>query len=394
MQHVVQQAKQLLEAFLADLKAIVNINSGTYTKTGVDAVGSYLRDRFQGQGFTTSFERQQEFGNNLIAEHQGSAPNGPRILLIGHMDTVFPDGEAERRPFALGERDGKRTATGPGVLDMKSGLLMGMYSLHLLNKAGQANYSRAICLFNSDEEIGSPASKPLIQEIARQSDAVIVLEPGRALTTVVSSRRASGQYHVEVRGRAAHAGVEPHLGRNAILELSYQIQEIQALNGTIPGTTFNVGVIGGGERSNIVPDLAWCDVDVRASDLAGVQAIEHALQRVTQQRKLDGTSISLSGDFRSPPFERTERNLRLVQLAKAAGRELGITIEDLGSGGASDANNTSGLGIATIDGLGAGGGLAHNPDEYIELDYLPERIALLTGLIRNINEYYQTGKKL
>ncbi|MBO0779332.1 MAG: M20 family metallopeptidase [Ktedonobacteraceae bacterium] len=395
MQNAVEQAGQLLEPFLADLQAIVNIDSGTYTKTGVDYVGAYLRDRFQNFGFSTSFERQQEYGDNLVAEHIGSVSTGPRILLIGHMDTVFPDGEAERRPFAVQERNnGQRIATGPGVLDMKSGLLIGMYGLHMLLTAQQANYQRVTCLFNSDEEIGSPASKPLIQEIARQSDAVIVLEPGRALTTVVSSRRASGQYRVEVRGVAAHAGVEPHLGRSAILELSHQVQAIQALNGTIPGTTFNVGVIHGGERTNIVPDFAYCEVDVRASDGAGVRAIDAAMRKVARKRMLEGTSISLSGGFLSQPFERNERNGRLVTLAKEAGRDLGIEIMDLGSGGASDANNTSGLDVATIDGLGAGGGLAHNPDEYIELGYLPERIALLSGLVRRIGDYYEAGNHL
>jgi glutamate carboxypeptidase len=305
------------------------------------------------------------------------------------MDTVFPDGEVERRPFSLGKRNKLRIAKGPGVLDMKSGLLIGMYGLRLLIDVQHADYQQVTCIFNSDEEIGSPASKPLIQELARQSDAVIVLEPGRAIDSVVSSRKSSGLYRVEVRGVAAHAGVEPEKGRNAILELSHQVQAMQALHGTIPGVSLCVSVIRGGDRSNVVPDYACCEMDVRASDSAGIEAIEQAMQHVVAKRVVDGTQVSLSGEMRCMPFERSAHNAPLVQMAKEAGKALGVTIQDLGSGGASDANNTSPLGIPTIDGLGAGGGLAHNPDEYIELDYLPTRIALLSGLVQLIGTYYK-----
>ncbi len=381
---IVEQAEQLMQQYLDDLKTIVNIDSGTYTGSGVDRVGAYLQERFQVFSFSTRFDRQERFGNHLIATHAGNAPTGPSILLIGHIDTVFSEGEAQRRPFAISQQNGGRIATGPGVLDMKSGVLIGMYGLHILISAQEANYKQATFICNSDEEIGSPSSKPLIKELARQADAVIVLEPGRAKGTVVSSRRGSGQYRVEVRGVSAHAGVEPQKGRNAILELSYQVQKMQALNGTIPGTTLSVGIIRGGERTNIVPDYAYCEMDVRVSDEAGLEAIEAAMHKVASKTVLQGTSITLSGGMSCMPFERSKRNEHLIQLAKEAGSELGLNIEDVGSGGASDANNAAVVGVPTIDGLGAGGGLAHNPGEYIELDYLPIRIALLAGLVRRI----------
>ncbi|HEY6410634.1 MAG TPA: M20 family metallopeptidase [Ktedonobacteraceae bacterium] len=383
-EQVVQRAEQLMEQYLDDLKTTVNIDSGTYTKAGVDQVAAYLEERFQAFGFSTRIELQEEYGNHLVATHTGNAPDGARILLIGHIDTVFPEGEVGRRPFAIREQNGGRVATGPGVLDMKSGVLIGLYGLHILIDAQEANYQSVTFVCNSDEEIGSPSSKTLIEELAKQSDAAIVLEPGRTLGTVVSSRRTSGQYRVEVRGVSAHAGVEPQRGRNAILELSYQIQKMQALNGTVPGTTLSVGVIHGGERTNVVPDYAYFDMDVRASDQAGIKAIEAAMGRVVTQKVLQGTQITLSGGMMAAPFERNERNARLIQLAKEAGSELGLKIEDVGSGGASDANNTAAVGLPTIDGLGAGGGLAHNPGEYIELDYLPTRIALLAGLVQKI----------
>src|SRR5579884_2668938 len=383
----IEQAERTMVPYLDDLKTIVNIDSGTYTKSGIDRVASYLQERFSAFGFSTHIEKQQEYGNHLIATHTGKAPHGPRILLIGHIDTVFAEGEAERRPFTIMQRDGKRIATGPGVLDMKSGVLIGMYGLHLLRDAQEDNYSSVTFLCNSDEEIGSPSSRPIVQELARQSDAVLVLEPGRAEGTVVSSRKGCGQYRVEVHGLSAHAGVEPQKGRNAILELSYQVQRMQAINGTIPGATLNVGIIRGGERTNVVPDYAYFEMDARVTSMESIAALEAAIQKAASKTVLSGTKIVVSGGFICQPFERNAGNARLVQLAQAAGKELGMNFQDVGSGGASDANTSAAMGIPTLDGLGAGGGLAHNPDEYIELDYLPERIALLAGLIEQIGEH-------
>src|SRR5579872_4571727 len=269
----------MLDSYLADLKAIVNIDSGTFTKPGIDRVGAYLSERFTDFGFSTSFDRQKQYGDHLVAAHSGSNPNGPRLLFIGHIDTVFSEGEVARRPFNITRSNGKTIATGPGVLDMKSGVLIGMYSLHLLIEAQEDAYQSVTFICNSDEEIGSPSSRPLIQELARKADAVLVFEPGRAEGTVVSSRRGCGQYRVEVHGLSAHAGVEPQRGRNAILELSYQVQKMQALNGTVPGTSLSVSIIHGGDRVNVVPDYAYFDMDARANSKAAVQAIEAAMQR-------------------------------------------------------------------------------------------------------------------
>lgn len=380
----VERAEKSLPALLDDLRVIVNIDSGTFTKPGIDRVGAYLQERFRDFGFSTSFDRQVEYGDHLVAIHTGQKPEGPRLLLIGHIDTVFPEGEALRRPFALAKSAGHDIATGPGVLDMKSGVLMGMYAMRQLIESGKDSYSRTTFVCNSDEEVGSPSSRPLIQDLAKQADAVLVLEPGRTEGTVVSSRRGCGQYRVEVHGLSAHAGVEPQLGRNAILELSYQVQKMQALNGTVPGTTLSVGIIRGGERTNVVPDYAYFDMDVRAVSQEAMRALEAAMRKVTTQRHLQGTHITLSGSMLCQPFERNRDNERLVRLAKEAGRELGIQVQEAGSGGASDANSTAAMGIPTLDGLGAGGGLAHNPGEYIELEYLPKRVALIAGLIRRI----------
>ncbi len=380
----IERAEKVMDTYLNDLKTIVNIDSGTFTKAGIDRVGAYLQERFQEFGFSTRFDRQEYYGDHLIATHTGKTADGPRILLIGHIDTVLPEGEAERRPFAISRRDGARIATGPGVLDMKSGVLIGMYALHLLIEGQEANYSNVTFLCNSDEEVGSPSSRPLVQDLAQQADAVLVLEPGRARETIVSSRKGCGQYRVEVHGLSAHAGVEPQRGRNAILELSFQVQKMQALNGTIPGATLSVGIVRGGERTNVVPDYAYFDMDVRTSDQGSLKALEAAMRQVTSQNELQGTRITLSGSMLCQPFERNSHNTRLIEVAREAGHELGLKIQDVGSGGASDANTTAAMGIPTLDGLGAGGGLAHNPGEFIELDYLPTRIALVAGLVRRI----------
>src|SRR6266487_5423262 len=382
--HDIEQAEKHMDEYLHDLKTIVNIDSGTFTKAGIDRVGAYLQKRFQTLGFSTRFDRQEQYGDHLIATHAGKSQHGPRILLIGHIDTVLPDGEAGRRPFTINQHNGMRIAMGPGVLDMKSGVLIGMYALRLLIESQQTHYSNVTFICNSDEEIGSPSSRPLIQELAQQADAVLVLEPGRTAETIVSSRKGCGQYRIEVYGVSAHAGVEPDRGRNAILELSYQVQKMQALNGTIPGATLSVGIIRGGDRTNVVPDYAYFDMDVRASDQASVEALEAAMRQVTSQNKLRDTRITLSGSLLCQPFERNVHNSQLVELAKEAGSELGLKIQDVWSGGASDANTTSAMGIPTLDGLGAGGGLAHNPGEYIELDYLPTRVALVMGVVRRI----------
>jgi glutamate carboxypeptidase len=381
-----EQAEQVMDAYLADLQTIVNIDSGTYTPEGVNRVGAYLAEHFENWGFTTRFDRQTEYGDHLIATRQGSNVHGPRLLFIGHIDTVFPAGEAARRPFALSERAGKRVATGPGVLDMKSGVLLAMYALRLLNEAGEDTYQRVTFLCNSDEEVGSPSSKALIARLARQHEAVLVFEPGRREESVVAARKGCGRYKIEVWGRSAHAGVEPHLGRNAILELAGQVQKLHALNGTIPGVTVSVGIIRGGERTNVVPDYAFCELDVRAADQSGIRAVEQAMRDITTQHLLDGTRIALSGGMGSQPFERNAQNEPLIALVQAAGAELGLDMQAVSTGGASDANTSSWAGTPTLDGLGSAGGLAHNPDEYVELDSLPRRIALVMKLVKKIGE--------
>ncbi len=379
-----EQAKQYQPKLLSDLETIVNIDSGTYNKAGVDQVAQWMKQRLEASECAVTMQPQHEFGNHLYASRRGNGK--ARILIIGHMDTVFPEGEPQRRPFTV--KDGR--ALGPGVLDMKSGLLLGIYALDLLRAAGAENYASITFLCNSDEEIGSPSSRPLVRELASQADVALVLEPGRELDEVVTARKGVGNYRLEVRGVAAHAGVEPEKGRSAILELAHKIVALQALNGTIPGVTINVGVVGGGERPNIIPDHAHALIDVRAADKAGIAAVEEAFQRIARQVTAAGTESAITGELCHSPFEATPGNMALFNLAKAEAARQNIALRGVSTGGGSDGNTTAAM-IPTLDALGLAGGLAHNPGEYIVIDSIAPRMVLLAGLIERIGAAFLDG---
>ncbi len=379
-----EQAKQYQPKLLSDLETIVNIDSGTYNKAGVDQMARWMQGRLEASGCAVTVQPQPDFGNHLYATRQGKGK--ARILIIGHMDTVFPEGEPERRPFAI--KDGR--AFGPGVLDMKSGLLLGVYALDLLTSLGAENYATITFLCNSDEEIGSPSSRPLVRQLAGQADVALVLEPGRELDEVVTARKGVGNYRLEVRGVAAHAGVEPEKGRSAILELAHKIVALQALNGAIPGVTINVGVVDGGERPNIVPDHARALIDVRAADKPGIAAVEEAFQRIARQVIVPNTQSAITGELCHFPFEATPGNIALFNLAKAEAARQNITLRGVSTGGGSDGNTTATM-IPTLDALGLAGGLAHNPGEYILIASIAPRMVLLAGLIERIGAAFLDG---
>ena len=302
-------AERHVAAFLADLETLVNIDSGTYTPGGVARVAEELAPRFAALGYAIETQPGRELGPQLVARRRGQGR--ARIAIVGHMDTVFPDGEAQRRPFAA--RDGR--AYGPGVFDMKSGLLVGLYALRVLAEADEEPFSELTFVCNSDEEIGSPESHDLVAATARAADVVLVLEPTADVARVTIARKGVGLYRLDVRGRASHAGVEPRRGRSAIVELAHRTLALHALNGTIPGVTVNVGVVAGGERPNIVADHATAEIDVRAADLAGVEAIQAALQQLAAASGVvPDTQVSLSGEMRHLPFTQSERSAQVFAL--------------------------------------------------------------------------------
>jgi glutamate carboxypeptidase len=329
-------------------------------------------------GAEVVIEKNETLGDTVVARFEGRG--GPRALLIGHLDTVFPDGTAAARPFTI--RDGR--AYGPGVTDMKSGLLCGLYALRALRDVGPLPFSELVFVCNPDEEIGSPASRPVIMREAENSDVSLVLECARANGDIVSARKGVVDLLMKLEGRAAHAGVEPEKGRSAIVEAAHKTLALTALNGRWPGVTVNVGVIRGGIRPNVVAESCELEVDLRATNRASMEEAEAELRRVCEATTVADVTCSIEPRGRHWPMEKSEATAALVEQAVALAGRLGFPLKDAATGGASDANTTGGMGVPTLDGLGPVGGGDHSPAEYLELDSIVPRTTLLAALLLSI----------
>src|SRR3954469_25100740 len=372
-----------LEPYVDALRQMVNTDCGTYTPAGVNGIADLCQARFDAMGFEVERRRhvpaegEPQLGDCLIGRGAGS---GPRVLLIGHMDTVFDDGTAAARPYRV---EGER-AFGPGVSDMKGGLLAGFMALEALREAGIDLAATYVC--NPDEEIGSVFSKAIIQEAARSADACFVLECARANGNVVSARKGITDLRIDVAGRAAHAGVEPEKGSNAILEAAHKILALQALNGRWEGVTVNVGVIEGGTRPNVVPDRCSLQVDMRSPREDLFAEAEAEARRIAEANTVPGVESTARLMAEHRPMEKSPATARLVSLARTVAGELGFEVADQATGGASDANTTSALGVPTLDGLGPIGGDAHGEDEWLDLSSVVPRVTLLAGLVARAGE--------
>lgn len=367
-----------LPDYLDNLGELVNVDCGTSNKSGVDHVGRLFRGYLQGAGFELTEFPLAQYGDCCLATYHGTGK--ARILLMGHLDTVYPEGTAAARPM----RFDNRHILGPGVCDMKAGLLSGLYAIRALQQVEFKDFTQIDFFLNTDEEIGSLASHPLYQPIAALADAALVVESARMNGDIVSARKGDGTYRIQVRGRQAHAGVEIEKGANAIVELTHCIQAVSALNGGQPGTTVNVGLVGGGIRTNVVPDEAWAEFDVRFVTVADGQAIHRAFQQIASQPHIPGTHIEITGGIEKNPMEKTAASTYLVDLIQGVGKQLGLSFQDVQTGGTSDGNYVSEMGIPTLDGLGPIGGLDHSPSEYLDMDSIVVRTALLAGLITEI----------
>ena len=370
-----------LPRFLGELETMVNIDCGSYTPEGVNRIADLVSDDLRSLDATVDRHPHRpsngsaQLGDVVIGRITG---DGPRILLIGHMDTVFDPGTAAARPFRI---DGAR-AFGPGVTDMKAGLLAGLHALAALQEAG----ARPAITFvaNPDEEIGSPFSTPFIRELAPQHDAVLVLECARANGDIVSARKGIADYHVSLTGRAAHAGVEPEKGRSAILEAAHQVLALHALNGRWPSVTVNAGVISGGTRLNVVAERCELQVDVRGATRDAFDAAAAEVERLASAPTVPDVRIDLRRIASHPPMEKTDATARLVAQAVSIASGLGFDLRDAATGGASDANTTAALGLPTLDGLGPIGGDDHSVDEWLDVTSIVPRTALLAALVDRI----------
>ncbi|HSL75884.1 MAG TPA: M20 family metallopeptidase [Candidatus Limnocylindrales bacterium] len=369
-------------AYLADLERLVSIDCGSYTPEGVDEVGRWVTAFLEGLGAQVDVrpDPSGRYGSTVVGTFAGQ-PGAARVLLIGHMDTVFDPGTAAARPFRIA--DG--IAHGPGVTDMKSGLLAGLYAIKaIIGEAGGVPFERLTFIANPDEEIGSPSSTPHIRGAAKDVDAALVLECARANGDIVSARKGILDTRVTVHGRAAHAGVEPEKGRSAILEAARVVRGLHALNGRWEGVTVNVGKIGGGTRPNVVAERCDLEVDVRSTTAEGLHTVEAAVREVAAATEVPDTTVDVDVRVSWLPMERLERSGRLVEHAQAIADRLGFAVPDTSTGGASDANTTSGMGVPTLDGLGPVGGNDHSPAEYLEVDSIVPRTTLLAGLLLSI----------
>jgi glutamate carboxypeptidase len=363
------------------ITSLVRLESPTTDKAAVDRCGRELASRLEAIGGRVTHLSRPDRGNHLLAEFPsaslGAGGRGTsQILLLGHFDTVWPVGQLERMPLA--EANGR--LHGPGIFDMKAGIAVGMLATRALLETGARPARRIVMLWTTDEEVGSASSRQAIEDEARRSDAVLVLEPSLPGGALKTSRKGCGTYEVIVRGIAAHAGVDPAKGASAIQELAHQVIRIQALQDLARGVSVNVTMIQGGARSNVIPDEARAVVDVRVPTMADAHAMDHALRGLAP---VDArTRLEVGGGVDRPPLERSEAVVRLYDQAREIARELGQDLAEGATGGGSDGNFTAALGVPTLDGLGAIGDGAHALHEHVELDTLPDRAALIAGLIR------------
>lgn len=373
----------MVPEMIAFLKKLVEAESPSTDKVAVDRVGAIIADEARRLGADVEIVPVKEAGDHVIARFKLSraadvveAQAKGDILLLCHMDTVFPLGTLEKMPY----RKADSKIFGPGVLDMKSGIVISLGAIEELKNTGGLNRPVTL-LCTSDEETGSLTSEVLIKELAQQSDLVLVMESALLDGSLKTWRKGVGEFWVRVKGRAAHAGGAHEEGRNAIEEMSHLVLAIQKLTNYSRGTTLNVGVMHGGTVSNVVPEEAVAQVDVRilqSGEWERVEAEMRALRPV-----LDGTSLEITGGLNRPPMPFDETMKSTFEKAKSIAQNIGIELKAGGTGGGSDANFVAPLGIPVLDGLGAIGEGLHSEREYIFTDSLHERAKLLAALIRN-----------
>jgi glutamate carboxypeptidase len=370
--------------FVEDLRAMVNVDCGSFTPEGVNEIADQCQTRFEAGGWKVDriphvpSGAEPQLGDLVVGRLDGAG--GPRVLMIGHTDTVFEPGTAAERPFKI---EGDR-ATGPGVSDMKGGLLTGFFAIEVLQEAGFDGFGSITYICNPDEEIGSPFSRPHIQQAATNADAAFVLEGARENGDIVSARKGVSDFRIEIHGRAAHAGVEPERGRSAILEAAHKVIALHQLNGLWPGVTVNAGVIEGGTRPNVVAERCVLHVDVRSPQEDSLAAAEAEVRRIADATTVGDVMVEVDSGGWHRPMEKNEGGARLAALAKEVARDLGFELHDAATGGASDANTTSAAGVPTLDGLGPVGGDDHGPREWIDLTSVAPRISLLAGIVSRL----------
>jgi glutamate carboxypeptidase len=364
-----------MEALLAEL---VNIDSGSQNQPGIEAVRQRIKTFFAEHAIPAA-DIPTEGGECLMAR-TGPASNGGHVLLMGHMDTVFPEGEVAARPYSVEMREGRRVARGPGCADMKAGLVMNAFLLAGFHATGGAPIPVA-ALYTRDEEIGSRFGREAIEGNAGGARAVFNAEPGRASGNVVKGRRGGSFYRLRVHGRAAHAGGAAHLGRSAIEEMARKIIALHALNSEEPDLTVTVNMISGGTATNTIPALCEATIDTRFGETHLGEALGERIREIAETCARDGLSGELIRAGTFLPVIETPENQTLVNLYLDVARDLGQSTDAEFTRSCADSGFTANMGVPTVCGTGPVGGLAHSPDEYVELDSFVPRAQAVAGSI-------------
>ena len=358
--------------FQRRLRELVETESPSDDKAAVDAAAALVAGWVSELGGRVKRHRQRRFGDLLEARFGAAGSKRKPILLLGHLDTVWPLGTLRRMPW---REDGGRIY-GPGVLDMKAGVVMALTAVRVLLEGGVR--VPVTLLLNSDEEVGSPVSRAITERLARQSEAVLVLEPAQGLACK-TARKGVGDYRIEVSGVASHAGVDFERGHSAVLELARVLEKVSGFTDLKIGRTVNPGVIGGGTRSNVIAASAWAEVDVRIAKAADAAKLDRLFRSLRCEDPK--CSLKISGGLNRPPMERKPGTVRLYRQARRLAAELGFELAEAATGGGSDGNFTAALGVPTLDGLGAVGEGAHAAHEHIVTEHIVPRTALLAAML-------------
>ena len=371
MRELLTYAERQAGVTLQTIETLVRLESPSTDKAAVDRCGRVLCEFLRELGGDVETLPRAGNGDHVRARFAGS---GAPVLLLGHFDTVWPVGTLDRMPL---RRDGDRLY-GPGTFDMKAGIALAITALRALHAATTPRPAMTM-LWTTDEEIGSNSSRADIEAEAKQSRAVLVLEPALPGGALKTARKGCGEFQLTVHGVAAHAGLDPGKGASAIHELAAQIAEIERLQDLPRGISVNVGIVSGGTRPNVVAEQARATIDVRAPTRAGAEAVNAALRALQPRRP--GTRLTIEGGFERPPMERGTAVVELFSRASRVASVLGRELGEGSAGGGSDGNFTAALGVPTLDGLGAVGDGAHAAHEHVEMSALPWRAALIAGLL-------------
>jgi glutamate carboxypeptidase len=377
LRSIYRHVRRRQPAMVKLLGELVRLESSSFDPRAVDRLARFLARQWRQQGARVRLLRPRRWGPILRAEVViGSGRPKGQLLVLGHLDTVYEAGTLKHMPFRV---SGGR-AYGPGTFDMKSGLVQALFAVEALRALDLKPARKLVFLFTGDEEVGSLAGRPVLEREARRSRAVLVLEPSsRPDGALKTARKGVGEFELIVEGRSAHAGIEPEKGVSATEELARQIVRLKRLASPRRGLTLNVGLIEGGTRTNVVAERACARVDVRIARRSDGAAIERRLKKL---KPIDPRAqLTMRGGVNRPPLERTREVARLFRQAQQLANDLGFRLEEASTGGGSDGNFTAALGVPTLDGLGGVGGGAHSPGEFVVVRHMPERAALLAGLL-------------